>query len=197
MSSESIMVAVVASVMLIVAVYMGNIYSQNPPIKEIEHESVEIKKQVIDQLEGAGDLNDDHQHAVVIVMIDEIPVDFSQPKYQLSSPWIHYESGNGFLVHRHASGVTLGYFFETLGIEITEECISVRNSNRYCTNENFFLKYFINNNEVPSITDYVVLDNDEVLVIYDSQKEVDFEKIMNQIREWQIKRSMQEPVFST
>ena len=66
---------------------------------------------------GAGVLGGEHEHASLLVRIfgDKFSA-FANPSYQIKSSWIHFEESDGTTIHRHASGVTLGYFFDTLNI---------------------------------------------------------------------------------
>lgn len=72
-----------------------------------------------------------HEHANISVIFGGKNVDFSQNKYQLRSPFVHFEEGNGKVVHVHAKGVTLKYLFETLGWKIEKGCI-VTEFGKYC-----------------------------------------------------------------
>ncbi len=65
---------------------------------------------------GAGKLGDEHEHASVLVRIFGDRFDFSVPSYQIKSSWIHFEESDGTTIHRHSSGVTLGYLFDSLNI---------------------------------------------------------------------------------
>ena len=115
---------------------------------------------------GAGKLGDEHEHASMLVRIFGDKFDFSATTYQIKSSWIHFEESDGNTIHRHSSGVTLGYLFETLGIGIDEDCYIFSDGRQFCTNEDYSLKYFINNESVNSINDYVVQDNDRILISY-------------------------------
>ena len=81
---------------------------------------------------GAGKLGDEHEHASVLVRIFGDKFDFSATTYQIKSSWIHFEESDGNTVHRHSSGVTLGYLFETLGIGIDEDCYIFSDGRQFC-----------------------------------------------------------------
>ena len=115
---------------------------------------------------GAGKLGDEHEHASMLVRIFGDKFDFSVPAYQVKSPWIHFEAGDGNTVHRHSSGVALGYLFQSLKIKLTDQCYGFPDGRQFCTNENYSLKFYINHAPVPSITDYVIKNNDRILISY-------------------------------
>ena len=118
---------------------------------------------------GAGLLGDDHQHASVLVRIFGDKFDFSVPAYQIKNSWIHFEAQDGSTIHRHSTGVTLGYMFDTLGIQTTEDCYIFPDGREFCNNEDYSLKYYINHEKVPSISDYVIMEGDRILISYGNE----------------------------
>ena len=129
---------------------------------------------------GAGKLGDEHEHASILVRIFGDKFDFSATTYQIKSSWIHFEESDGNTVHRHSSGVTLGYLFETLSIGIDENCYIFADGRQFCTNEDYSLKYFINRDSVNDISDYVIQDNDRILISYGGETE---EQLTDQLNE--------------
>ena len=129
---------------------------------------------------GAGILGDEHEHASVLVRIFGDKFDFAATTYQIKSSWIHFEESDGNTVHRHSSGVTLGWLFDTLNILIDEDCYNFADGRQFCTNEDYSLKYFINGDRVNSIHDYVVQDDDRILISYGGETE---EQVIAQLNE--------------
>ena len=115
---------------------------------------------------GAGALGDEHEHASILVRIFGDKFDFSGPAFQIKSSWIHFEGRDGNTIHRHSTGVTLGYLFETLGIDLTAECFIFPDGREFCNNEDYSLKFYINHEPVPSILDYVGNEGDKILISY-------------------------------
>ena len=120
---------------------------------------------------GAGKLGDEHEHASMLVRIFGDKFDFSATTYQIKSSWIHFEESDGNTIHRHSSGVTVGYLFETLSIVIDEDCYIFSDGRQFCTNEDYSLKYFINGDSVNSINDYVIQNDDRILISYGNETE--------------------------
>ena len=129
---------------------------------------------------GAGKLGDEHEHASMLVRIFGDKFDFSATTYQIKSSWIHFEESDGNTIHRHSSGVTLDYLFGTLGIGIDEDCYIFADGRQFCTNEDYSLKYFINGDSVNNINDYVIQDDDRILISYGGETN---EQIIKQINE--------------
>ena len=118
---------------------------------------------------GAGFLGDEHEHASLLVRIFGDKFDFGVPSYQIKSSWIHFEESDGITIHRHASGVALGYLFDTLNIGINNECYMFPDGRNFCTNEDYSLKYYINHQLVKDVNDYVIEDDDRILITYGSE----------------------------
>ena len=72
--------------------------------------------------DNAGALGSEHSHAALLVKIFGDTFDFSSPAYQIKSSWIHFEGRDGTTIHKHATGVDLGYLFETLAIGLDDQC---------------------------------------------------------------------------
>ncbi len=124
---------------------------------------------------GSGTLGDEHVHSSMLVKIFGDKFDFSLPAYQIKSSWIHFEAQDGTTIHRHSTGVTLGYLFDTLNIGLTEECYIFPDGREFCTNEDYSLKYYVNHQPVPGISDYVFEDGDRILITYgnEDQSQID------------------------
>ena len=118
---------------------------------------------------GAGRLGGEHEHASLLVRIFDDKFDFSVPSYQIKSSWIHFEESDGTTIHRHASGVTLGYLFDSLNIGIDSECYSFPDGRQFCTNEDYSLKYYLNHQLVDDINDYVIQDDDRILITFGNE----------------------------
>jgi len=134
---------------------------------------------------GAGALGSAHENIPLLVRIFGDKFDFSTSAYQIKSSYMHFEGGNGNIIHRHASGVTMGYFFETLGLTLTDECYIFKDGREFCSNEDYSLKFYINNQQVDSILDYIGQQNDKILISYGNETP---EEIEEQLQELVIQR---------
>ena len=127
----------------------------------------------------AGKLGDEHEHASLLVKIFGDKFDFSVPSYQIKSSWIHFEESDGTTIHRHASGVTLGYLFDSLNIGVDyvdrvnedtiKKCFIFPDGRQFCDNEDYRLKFYINHVEQQSIYNYVLEDGDRILITYGNE----------------------------
>ena len=150
----------IAAALIILLVYVGIIFYQNTYQGGFTTPGTP---------KGAGNLGDEHEHASMMVLIFGDTFDFSTPAYQVKNRYIHFENHDGFTVHRHASGVPLGFLFETLKIKLTDDCYVFPDKREFCANSDYSLKFFINHKPVPSILDYVLQDDDRILISYGNE----------------------------
>jgi len=145
---------------------------------------------------GAGKLGDEHVHASILVRIFGDKFDFAVPAYQIKNSWIHFEDSDGTTIHRHSSGVTLGFLFDGLNIvvgwesrgytdilrpsETLDPCFIFPDGRQFCTNEDYSLKFYINHELVKDIYNYVIEEGDRILITYGSETS---EQIEEQLRE--------------
>jgi len=127
---------------------------------------------------GSGTLGDEHVHSSMLVKLHGDSFDFSSPAYQIKSSWIHFEAQDGTTIHRHSTGVALGYMFEKMRIGLDDECYTFKGTSGdrvFCTNEDFSLKFYVNHQPVPNLTDYVFEDGDNILISYgaETQEQID------------------------
>jgi hypothetical protein len=116
-----------------------------------------------------GPVGSAHVHAGFAVMLNGQEIDFSQARYQVGatgSQLIHMEGGDGTTLHRHATGVTIGEFLHTVRMDITDGCFVTDNSTQYCAQGDNRLLYFVNGEETDSIMDYVLEEDDRILITY-------------------------------
>ena len=119
--------------------------------------------------ENAGALGSEHSHAALLVKIFGDKFDFSAPAYQIKSSWIHFEGRDGSTVHKHATGVTLGYLFDTLKLGLDDQCFVFQDGRNFCTNEDYSLVFYINGKQVPDIRDYEIQEDDRILISYGAE----------------------------
>ena len=116
--------------------------------------------------ENAGKLGEEHIHASMLVKIFGDKFDFSTTPYQIKTSWIHFENQDGDTVHRHSTGVELGFLFDSMNIGINENCFVFPDGRQFCTNEDYSLKYYINQKLVENIQNYIIQEDDRILITY-------------------------------
>ena len=135
---------------------------------------------------GAGPLGSEHSHAGILVKIFGDSFDFSASAYQIKASWIHFEASDGTTIHKHATGVTLGYLFETLGLGVDDQCFEFQNGRIFCTNEDYSLKFFVNEQQVDSVIDYEIAEDDMILISYGAETPEEIESQLLELKAMQL-----------
>ena len=136
--------------------------------------------------ENAGALGSEHSHAAILVKIFGDTFEFASPAFQIKSSWIHFEGNDGSTIHKHATGVDLGYLFDTLGIGLDEECYIFPDGKSFCTNEDYTLKFFINREQVDDLRDYEIMEDDRILIQFGSETPEETEEHLSQLDNQQL-----------
>jgi hypothetical protein len=135
-----------------------------------------------------GPLGSAHEHAVFQVVLDGQPIDFSQQKYQVRTQYIHVEGGDGTTLHRHSSKVPVGEFFRSVNIDIRDNCFVLDNSDQFCDDGGKQLRFFVNGTERASISDYVLQENDRILVIYGDEDQSELQAKFDELNSTPVKK---------
>ena len=138
--------------------------------------------------ENAGKLGDEHIHASMLVKIFGDKFDFSTPNYQVTTPWIHFENSDGDTVHRHSTGVELEFMFNSMKIAVDENCFIFPDGRQFCNNDDYTLKFYINDKRVADIASYVIQDNDRILISYGNEDQLAMEKQLAELNAQAINR---------
>jgi hypothetical protein len=136
--------------------------------------------------ENAGAVGSEHSHAAILVKIFGDTFEFASPAFQIKSSWIHFEGNDGSTIHKHATGVDLGYLFDTLSIGLDEECYIFPDGKSFCTNEDYTLKFFINREQVKDLRDYEIMEDDRILIQFGSETAEETEEHLAQLDNQQL-----------
>jgi len=117
-----------------------------------------------------GPLGGIHTHADFKVYLDGKPVNFAQRQYMVKVQYVHVEDMDGDVIHFHATGVTVGEFFRTLGMKFDGKCF-VKDGKNYCTDAQNTLKFYVNGEPNELYGDYLTSDLDKMLISYGPKDE--------------------------
>jgi len=127
-----------------------------------------------------GDLGSAHEHAALLISLNGTDVDLAQQKYMVRSNYIHVESYNGTLdgttLHKHSSNVPIGEFLKSIRMDISNGCLVTDNNQRYCDTDEYGLTSYVNGNETNDIMNYVINDDDRVLITYGNQNSTELDR---------------------
>lgn len=119
-----------------------------------------------------------HEHADFAVYLDGKKFDFTPMKYQSSdtNPLdadAHLHDGNGSVTHKHREGITLGYFFKTIGMKFNSQCFATDDGKEYCNTGDKKLRMFVNGKLNNQFGNYEFTDLDKILITYGNGTNVD------------------------
>ncbi len=114
-----------------------------------------------------GALKSAHVHANWSVVLNGEEIWLENPKYQLRSEFVHLEDGES-TIHKHATGITMGYFLNTLGWKFSRDCLQFDDGRKFCNDaaNGKFLKFFVNGVQNEKFGRYDFQDNDTIKIIY-------------------------------
>ena len=154
---KAIGIGVLAGVVAVLAISSYNFY--------------ELSTQVVPQgvPPGAGPLGNVNIQAGILTMIYGQQFDYSSTAYQVKNAYIDFEKENGETIHMHAANVTLGFLFNSLNIGLTDKCFTSPDKRAFCTDDKYSIKFFINHHQVQDISNYVIKQNDRILISYGNE----------------------------
>lgn len=132
-----------------------------------------------------GDLGSAHEHAAILINLNGTNVDLAQQKYMVRSNYIHIESYNGTLdgstIHKHATNVPMGEFLKSIRMDIVDGCFITDSNQRFCNEDQYELRFYVNGNEVEDIMNYVPNDNDRILITYGKQNSTEINEQLQEL----------------
>ena len=131
--------------------------------------------------ENAGALGSEHSHAAILVKIFGDTFDFASPAFQIKSSWIHFEGNDGSTIHKHAAGVKLEFLFDSLSIGLDDQCFIFPDGKSFCTNDDYTLKFFINEEQVDDIRDYEIMEDDRILILFGAETPEEIQAYLMQL----------------
>lgn len=135
---------------------------------------------------GTSDETKVHIHADFQMYIGDERVRFTDATYQsdttnIHHSQIHFHDGNDDVIHRHAENVTLVEFFKSIGITITNKCLTLTNGTDYCSNEKDTLQLYVNSVPELNIEKYIFNEEDRILLYYGNPQNANLELLKSGI----------------
>ncbi len=127
-----------------------------------------------------------HEHADFKVYLNGKVFDFTQAKYQSSDtnpldPDAHLHDGNGDVTHKHRKGITLSYFFKSIGMNFDKNCFALDTKEQLCSENDRALKFFVNGEPNDMYGDYEFTDLDKILISYGSDNQIEIQRQLNSV----------------
>ena len=138
--------------------------------------------------ENAGKLGDEHIHASLLTKIFGDKFDYATPNYQVKTSWIHFENQDGDTIHRHSTGVDLEFLFDSMNIALDDKCFVFPDGRQFCTNNDYTLQFYINQQKVDDIRNYIIQEEDRILITYGNEDQEAIDKQLAELNAQTINR---------
>lgn len=127
-----------------------------------------------------------HDHADFKLYLNGNEYNFSQEKYMSSknktiSNFIHLHDLEGNVIHKHAKGITLGFFFNTIKMKFNSTCFILDNEKSYCNQEDKTLKLYVNGIRNYKYENYEFKDLDKIIINYGNDSNKVINKQINSV----------------
>lgn len=120
-----------------------------------------------------GEPGSTHAHVSFVMLIEGNFYNFSRDKYYEQSKLAHFHEGNGVIIHKHAKGVSIPYFLNTLGIELTDNCVILDEGDDYCEDGDKKWRMVVNGDITEDPEKYEIRHGDRILLDYSSDSDTD------------------------
>lgn len=88
---------------------------------------------------------------------------------------VHLHSNVGTTIHAHEEGVTYSEFFRSIGMSLTDTSFTNEKGTKYENSQEKSFRFFLNNQEIPSIKDQAIRNLDQVLITYGNRDRTEAE----------------------
>ena len=126
-----------------------------------------------------GPIGSTHQHIDLLIHVDGQIIDLNQTQYAHQSNYAHLHQNETDVIHLHAINIPLNWFMDSLNIPITDSSLTL-DGQTYNEDELNKLHIIINGEEIDDI-EYVLQDEDKLLVLYGPENEEEIEAIIELI----------------
>ena len=75
----------------------------------------------------------------------------------------------------------MGYLFQSLKLKLDDKCFVFQDGRQFCTNEDYSLKFYINDQQVKDITKYEPMDKDRILIAYGAETPEEIQDLLKQV----------------
>lgn len=116
-----------------------------------------------------------HVHADFALYINGERFNLTDDRYQSTPESVkhkdmHFHDNNDRIIHRHAPDITLGSFFGSIGIGLSNTCLSVDTNGSFCSDDQHQLRLYVNGEVIPDPDTYVIQEADRILLHYGTEE---------------------------
>ena len=82
------------------------------------------------------------------------------------------ENQDGDTIHRHSTGVELEFLFNSMSVGVDENCFVFPDGRQFCNNEDYSIKFYVNEQLVKDLRQYIVQEDDRILITYGNEDQL-------------------------
>lgn len=114
-----------------------------------------------------------HTHADFLVSLNGEIYDFAKEEFMSDGintkhDYVHLHDNNSEIIHYHQENITLGDFFTSLNMSISNESFSTQNQT-FSTNQTHIFEVYVNEEKIENPQNYVANDIDQIVFAYYKQ----------------------------
>jgi len=127
-----------------------------------------------------------HVHADFLMYINDKKIDLTKDEFQSSTEDLkhedfHLHDNEGHILHRHGHGITFVEFLESIDFILTSFCLTTNEGEKLCEDDDNILTLFVNGEKNGSPDNYVINDEDRVLLYYGLKESSDLQTYLDEV----------------
>lgn len=107
--------------------------------------------------------------------------DFSSSKYHNQSKDVFTQSDNPNIIYVKKKGITWNDFFKTLPMGLSKDCLTTGTGQKFCTNEDGSLKFYLNGKRDDNVLSKEIKNGDQALITYGNESEEEIKEQFQKI----------------
>lgn len=139
-----------------------------------------------------GEFGSAHEHGALLIKLNDTTLNLAQQPYMIRSDYIYIGAYAGKLdgttLHKYSTKVPMSEFFKSIKMDIANSCFITDINERYCDNDDYKLRFYVNGNETKDILKYVMQDNDRILITYGKHNSTEISNELKELNELPINK---------
>lgn len=132
-------------------------------------------------------LDSQHIHADFKVYVNGQAIDFAKQENYLKARFVHLDPNPqnnddaASVLHIHAQYVPVKLFFESIGMKLEQDSLTLQDGQTVTKSDENTLKYFLNGQQVDELGNYTPQDLDKLLISFGPANDPDIERQLNSV----------------
>lgn len=127
-----------------------------------------------------GEPGSTHHHSTFLVFLNGELLRFDKGQYWVKDPRIHLHPPFWAEFHSHATNVSIGLFFKTIGMNFNSTCFETQNQS-FCNNETHKIHFYVNGNQSMEFQNRLTQNWDRYLIAYGNYSQSEIDSMLGQV----------------